>query len=280
MEEELTQVFNNFLDNFEASQLHIPCGCWFLEDFSRFSRSFAQIIISRILTPPISPISHYEQPVLPLFYLIDAVCKSCGQVYCGIFAERLPQLFTTSLRRGDDHLKTKLIQLIRHWGTEGIFNEGIIDLLGKTAQGDLLEEPAIQAEPTPQPAQMYEPWLYAFSASDQREVASAPTTERRFARNWMRGAVEWETLLPQSELLIVDLDVTDEPVARAEAFGYVIVTAENENERCVKCTGHFDVVQGPTGENAFKGVVRIPRVGYMHQECYEHDQSVRLFGPS
>jgi hypothetical protein len=281
MEHELTAIFNTFLDTFDNSQVQINCACWLLTDFSRFNRSFADIIINRIFTPHISPTSHYEQPILPLFYLIDVVCKTCSHGYCGIFSERLPQLFQTALHRADAHLRVKLGGLIKHWGSEHVFNEGVIDLLNKvydSADLGAVEQPAA-AEPLA-PMQPYESWVFAFSAPmPEREAAHVerPAAERRLARNWMRGAVEWETQAAGSELLVVDIDSRGEPVAGVGGVEYVLVTKENERETCTKCTGVFEKVIAPNGELAFKGVIRHPRLGYMHQKCFEHDQAARPF---
>jgi hypothetical protein len=248
--------------------------CWFADDFSRFAPVIADCISQRILYPPTIQAKAPDQ-VYGLYGLINALCERCTGVYSALFAERLPTLIESSLRRGEERISEKLKKLIDHWENEHFFSESLIDRLKQIYKDSakIAVAPILAIEP--------EPKVHYYEVEDSRipvianredmvgEIESRLDEDRRLYRGWMRNAVDWETPLGSDRELLVDSDDESSRKGR-ERICYVQVTPENEHARCSSCSGTFETVLGPDGDLCYKGVVYVkgsrPAV-YMHQRC-------------
>ncbi|KAK8853806.1 hypothetical protein M9Y10_016349 [Tritrichomonas musculus] len=129
-QEQAIKLLSERLDTYDDPQfVFVDCICWFADDFARFKKGIINEILRRIRHPPILPQKHIEQPILPLYYLVDAISKNCEPSYSAQFGERLPQVFEQSLHLNDKHLNDKLFNLVEHWKLENIFSEYVIESL-------------------------------------------------------------------------------------------------------------------------------------------------------
>jgi hypothetical protein len=285
-EEEARAAFSTFLDIFDLTLSKVDAACWFLEDQQRFARSFGMIIMQRIVNPPQALGSYSEQPILPLYYLVDAICKRCGHIYCSVFSDRLPALIEKSIRRGDAALTLKLGKLIDNWSTENVFNETAIEMLKKVF-GDAQAPTPPSGDPSVVLVEPAPPEFIHFVADSAPRYAGSVTTgdigdDRRLSRTWMRGVVEWESTAPTAGFLIVDIDGIEPAPKPQTRVALVKVTAENERANCANCSGTFDKQVGPTGELCYIDCTWRMGVGYIHQSCLDADTpddlTRRLFG--
>lgn len=156
-QEEVIKNLSERLDNFDDPQvIYVDCIIWYADDYSRFKKGIVHEILRRIRNPPILPQKHIEQPILPLYYLVDAISKNCDPGYSLVFGDKLPQVFEQSLYLNDKHLNSKLFGLVEHWKAENIFSESVIDQLQEaisTYKTKMLDgQPtAIPANPNPNP---------------------------------------------------------------------------------------------------------------------------------
>jgi hypothetical protein len=274
--------FGQFLNQLEPLKVQIDSMCWFAEDFSRFSSALGEEIVQRLLYPSSQQAKTFEATWV-LYSLISAICETCSSVYSIYFAEQLPTLIESSLRRGDEKIGTKLGKLIEHWEQNHFFNETVIGRFKQIHKDSAkVARAPVPVEPEPR-FQMYPMEEAPVMVVSRPPVIVEGTEsqddgeERRLYRGWMRTAVDWETPLPRATDLILDADDDGGSRRGKERICYIHVTPENENASCSSCSGMFEKVMGPDGALSYKGVVYVKGSGtYMHQSCQSDHLLSRL----
>ena len=282
--EEAVRVFRQFLDRLEIFQSQIDCFCWFCDDFEKYMPEFLDEIEAHI--NQISFIAP-QKSVIAYFYLLDAMCKRCNQAYLMAIGEKLPTWVSNALRRSQDEKDIKLTEslgkLIDHWSTEKLLSDGILDRLKDAFKQVTVPEPeAIGTENVNVVIEQSEPVVFNDTIQFVGTEEEERTEERRLARAWMRGQMEWETPNEPS-LLVVDVDSDNKQPIQSGSMSYIVITPENERATCASCSGAFERGIGPNGKLVFKGATYVKGTGYMHQECYRldlRDQApiMQLFG--
>lgn len=287
-EKEALSLFSERLDTYIDPQMNfIECACWFADDFSRFKRSIVEHILQRIRNPPYLPTKLIDQPRLPLYYLIDAMCKKCQTDYSTLFGDSLATVFESSLQLNDKQLNDKLCSLVDHWSDDSIFPESVIEKLRESIN-------AVYRRASPnviQPNQIVisqfgeDPTIFHEENKteqiivkhqfdeNQNEIQQMQNEEHRYSREWMKNTAEWQTSKydPNSQL-IRDLDV-DHRQKDYKLIQMVKVTPENANARCISCSGTFDRCVGPNGEECLKNAIWEEGRGYIHQQCKQYQAS-------
>lgn len=286
-EQEAMAIFSQKLDTyFEPLIPNIEVFCWFAEDFSRYKEKFVEEICDRILRPRMLTIKQIEQPILPLFYLIDAICKKSNLLdYQKLFANHLPTLYENAFRRKEEKLTNKLIGLINIWGQNEIFSDQILSQLSEIQRKMITEPQQAQLAQEKKEEEILKPQIvqpvYVSMPTIQQSIALEPITpqsvdERRLCRSWMRTALDWESSLPLRTELMQDINMDDAP-QQNESIAYIPITPDNQNARCCSCSGLFDKEINPeTREWSWKGAEITSRGEYIHQKCRKLESNNNL----
>ena len=299
-QEQVIKLLSERLDTYDESQLvFVDCVSWFADDFSRFKKAIVNEILRRIRNPPILPQKRIEQPILPLYYLVDAISKNCDPGYSAYFGEKLPQVFEQSLYLNDQFLNEKLSRLVVHWKDDNIFNESVIELLqesiknyknsnGKSMNIIPTANPLPQnteafninpdqipsndyIQPTEHSVEIVTPTIDdstdQISIEDQNPVI-INEDERRLSREWMKSVAKWvQSKYDPNDHLVRDLDADNNQQLNEQSTPLIRLTPSNENERCISCSGTFEHCVGPNGEQCLKDAIYIKDRGYIHQRC-------------
>lgn len=274
-EAEAIRSFRQFIEQIDGRALQIESFCWFCDDFEMYKRSYVDEIENQINQTPLS-----SPRALYYYHLIDAMCNRCVPAYRSMFSELLPRLVQSTLHRCQEQkqpwLVDKLGKLIEHWSSEKVLNDDVLRPLQEALKEVTM--PVVERRevaPRPQPVVLTAPAVV--NTPETVGLSREETDEKRLARAWMRGQVDWETkVLPQPTLLEIDLEDTGKKV-QAGNVSYVEITPDNERETCASCSGVFERALGPNGKQAFKGVTITEDGRYVHQSCYQLDTSSSKF---
>lgn len=265
-EAEAVRSLRTFLEGIRGriSVGQIEGFCWFCNDFENYRQAFVDEIENQINQHSVADLN-----TINYYNVIDAICKFCAPSYRLLLTDRLPHLFRSTLRRCQEQreplLVEKLGNLINTWGENRTLNDDVLRVLKETfTEVTIPEEPDLPVSPQP-----------VVITQHRRKEESTDTVvkeEKRLARGWMRGQVDWETKAPEKpELLVIDLDEGSRDSGQMGDVSYVEITPFNERTTCALCSGFFKREIGPDGKHAFEGVTIVDGK-YVHERCLRQSQ--------
>ena len=198
--------------------------CWFCNDFENYRQAFVDEIENQINQHSVADLN-----TINYYNVIDAICKFCTPSYRLLLTDRLPRLFQSTLRRCQEQreplLVEKLDNLINTWGENRTLNDDVLRVLKETfTEVTIPEEREVPV--IPQPVVITQHGGNVGST----EPVRGDEEERRLARGWMRGQVDWETkALEKPELLVIDLDEGSRDSGQMGDVSYLM------NAHCVRC---------------------------------------------
>lgn len=261
-EAEAVRSFRTFLERIRGrvSVGQIEGFCWFCNDFENYRQAFVDEIENQINQHSVADLN-----TINYYNVIDAICKFCTPSYRLLLTDRLPRLFQSTLRRCQEQreplLVEKLGNLINTWGENRTLNDDVLRVLKETfTEVTIPEEREVPVIPQPVVVPVV-------PQPDVAPVIPQPVVEKRLARGWMRGQVDWETkALEKPELLVIDLDEGSRDSGQMGDVSYVEITPFNERTTCALCSGFFKRAIGPDGKHAFEGVTIVDGK-YVHERC-------------